>query len=106
MNIFDALDEFSRLLEMELIDLREIKDEQLESFKKLIGLDLPFESLFFNDSYLLIADQSEYEELIQIEPIKSLEEALLIKFTSFNIFIWAGNFQKNKIIKSFFREDN
>lgn len=106
MDIITALDEFSRLLEMELVDLRGIEGEQLESFKKLIGLDLPFESLFYNDSYLIIADQSEYEELSKIEPINKLEKALLIDMPTFNIFIWAGNFQKNKIIKSFFREDN
>jgi hypothetical protein len=106
MDIIDTLEEFSRLLEMELVDLQEIQGEQLERFKKLIGIDLPFESLFFNDSYLIIADQSEYEELIKIEPIKSLEEAILIRLLPFNIFVWAGNFQKNTIIKSFFREDN
>ncbi len=106
MEIFSALEEVSSLLAMELMDLQEIKGEQLESLKKIIGLDFPFEALFFNDSYLIIADQSEYDELIKIEPIKSLEESLLIKLPMFNIFIWAGNFQKNKIIKSFFRGDN
>jgi len=106
MDIFLALEEVSSLLKMELTDLQEIEGEQLESFKKIIGLDLPFESLFFNDSYLIIADQSEYEELIKIEPVKNLEESFLVKLPTFNIFIWAGNFQKNKIVKSFFRGDN
>ena len=106
MDIFEVLDEFIRLLELELVDIKKLEGVQLESFKKLIGLELEFESLFFNDSYLIIADQSEYEELMKIEPTKDLEESLVIKLPAFNIFIWAGSFQKNKIVKAFIRGDN
>jgi len=106
MDIFTALDDFARLLQVELVDLQEIEGEKLENFKKLVGVDLPFESLFFNDSYLIIANESEYQELISIEPIKSLTESLLIKMPAFNIFIWAGSFQKNKAMKTFIQEDN
>lgn len=106
MDIFNVLDDFFRLLTIELMDLQKIKNEKLENFKKLIGLDLPFEALFFNDSYLIIANESEYNELIKIEPIKNLEESLFVKMPAFNIFIWAGSFQKNKTIKAFIRGDN
>lgn len=106
MNLESVLEETTNIIMLELKDLKPMSPEQIKLFKAQPLLrshpDLDFDSLLYNDIYIVSTDINESESLIKAFGEGTAD--ILIKMLSFNTLFFAIDYTKMDILKKIFHE--